>query len=396
MYNNATRAPLIWSRMPGKLVFFIPEKNTKYNAIVDELIHRNDGRYNIETIKMWASRSHDGPQSWSFFSPCTEADGSFTTSLIGTERACNQTAATSPADEISASGGFHISQSALPFGATGHMRGLTLQRTFDEVLRAKKPNLFVSSFNEHIGGRLKPPYRSELAFNMGLPDDSQRFHVWVDTYGVEFSRDIEPTVEGGNRVWEVAASCVRMYKAHQTCEDDSNRASANEPCCTTSDKLVYANAWSLRHETDGHGLVTSSKVERDELVAGGGWKEVCNPIVGPSIFCVDRTMNDGRDGPFMLYSTRGASMAPLEGARLIALRRCVATNSAEKKHFLSIDSSCEGMGTPETVIGYLSSMRGWETLRALRRCENDSGGFTHALDLGCKYGGMSTLLGYVR
>ena len=70
-----------------------------------------------------------------------------------------------------------------------------------------------------------------------------------------------------------------MYKAHQTCEDGSNRASANKPCCTTSDKLVYANAWSLRHETDGHGLVTTSRVERDDLVASGGWKEICNPIL---------------------------------------------------------------------------------------------------------------------
>ena len=48
---------------------------------------------------------------------------------------------------------------------------------------------------------------------MGLPYDAQNATVWVDTYASEFSRDIEPSVEGGDRVWKVATSCVQMYVA---------------------------------------------------------------------------------------------------------------------------------------------------------------------------------------
>ena len=49
---------------------------------------------------------------------------------------------------------------ALPFAAPGHLRGLTLQRLFDKVLAQGAPHLFMSSFNEHIGGRQAPVARS--------------------------------------------------------------------------------------------------------------------------------------------------------------------------------------------------------------------------------------------
>jgi len=42
---------------------------------------------------------------------------------------------------------------SLPFAAPGHLRGLTLQRLFKEVLEVGAPHLFMSSFNEAIGGR---------------------------------------------------------------------------------------------------------------------------------------------------------------------------------------------------------------------------------------------------
>ena len=105
-----------------------------------------------------------------------------------------------------------LSQCALPFTSPGHMRGLTLQRTFKKVLELQPPHLFVSSFNEFIGGRQAAVYSANTAFNQGLPHDSQRDKVWVDTYATEFSRDIEPTVEGGDAVWNVAQSCVQLYK----------------------------------------------------------------------------------------------------------------------------------------------------------------------------------------
>ena len=49
---------------------------------------------------------------------------------------------------------------------------------------------------------------------MGLPYDPQnRSAVFVDTYATEFGRDMEPSVEAGDRIWRVATSCVQMYKA---------------------------------------------------------------------------------------------------------------------------------------------------------------------------------------
>merc|ERR1711879_999367 len=103
--------------------------------------------------------------------------------------------------EISASGGYMISQGALPFGSPGHFRGLTVQRTFEKILNEKPSHIFMSSFNEHIGGLQQARSKANTAINMGLPNDPQRKAVWVETYAPEFSRDMEPSVEAGNRTW---------------------------------------------------------------------------------------------------------------------------------------------------------------------------------------------------
>ena len=78
-------------------------------------------------------------------------------------------------------------QSALPFANPGHLRGLTMQRLFKKVLEVGAPHLFMSSFNEHIGGRQAPASKANTAMNMGLPYDAQNKLVWVDTY-VRFLR----------------------------------------------------------------------------------------------------------------------------------------------------------------------------------------------------------------
>jgi len=55
MYNNETRAELIWKR-PGsdKMVYFTRGDDTYNNDTVNEAIEYNDGKQNIEVIKMWA------------------------------------------------------------------------------------------------------------------------------------------------------------------------------------------------------------------------------------------------------------------------------------------------------------------------------------------------------
>jgi len=88
--------------------------------------------------------------------------------MVG-EGPCNQYPTTDPTTgqvvEVTASGGYMVSQTGLPLASPGHMRGLTLQRLFDQVLATGAPNLFMSSFNEHIGGRQAPATGSNLGFN---------------------------------------------------------------------------------------------------------------------------------------------------------------------------------------------------------------------------------------
>eukprot|EP00966_Prymnesium_polylepis_P029353 681794-Prymnesium_polylepis.1 len=122
-------------------------------------------------------------------------------------------------------------------------------------------------------------------------------------------------------------------------------------------------------------------------------------------------MKGGRDGPFMLYSTQNASMSQLPGATLLPLHRCL-TNATT--HALSLDVCCsigiepdsaDSNGhysphlrlarRPPVALRCGSTARGWETLRALRRCRGAGSRFSHALDLD-RGDGPSQLLGFVR
>eukprot|EP00658_Telonema_sp_P-2_P078887 TRINITY_DN7498_c0_g1_i1.p1 TRINITY_DN7498_c0_g1~~TRINITY_DN7498_c0_g1_i1.p1 ORF type:complete len:326 (-),score=45.81 TRINITY_DN7498_c0_g1_i1:227-1204(-) len=309
---------------------------------------------------------------------CRAESGQPTTSIAG-QGPCNQSVTTngpgSNPFEISASGGYMLAQSALPFANPGHLRGLTLQRLFAKVLEVGAPHLFMSSFNEFIGGRQPAAYPANTALNMGLPYDSQAKVVWVDTYASEFSRDIEPTV-AGDRVWQVARSCVQMYKAGRTCTPHgAHPLPAADPdlCCTTADKDVFANIWSLTNSLTTDSLLTASAAEKNMLVGGGGWTENCNPVPGPSVFCVNPGLLDGREGPFILYNTAVADTATRP------LYRCISTTG---QHLFSIDSECEGLGKQESMLGHIAVSRGGEMLRALRRCLVN-GRRTHALDLVC-------------
>jgi hypothetical protein len=282
------------------------------------------------------------------------------------------------------------SQCALPFASPGHLRGLTVARLFEKVLAVGAPHLFMSSFNEMIGGRQAPAYGAKIAINMGLPNDSQRAVVWVDSYAAEFSRDVEPTVEGGNRTWLVTGSCVRMYKAGQTCA-----AAPTELCCTRDDKLVFANVWSLSRKDGADNLLTALLGERNALIAGGAWAEVCNAIASPSAFCVDASEKDGRNGPFMLYNSSAVADYVNGGYLALAtLFRCITAAGA---HFFSTDAACEG-ATVESALGFVARRPGREMLRALHRCVLPGGAYSHALDLDCDAPDPAAPgpLGYVR
>ena len=121
---------------------------------------------------------------------------------------------------------------------------------------------------------------------------------------------------------------------------------------------------------------------------------VCHSINGPSVFCVDTSIKDGRDGPFMLYNN--GSVLEQSGT-LKAVYRCYSNTTGV--HWLSSDSVCNERtgGHMESILGWAAGSRGGGTLRELFRCEGKIF-FSHALDIGCLHNTtIATIsLGFVR
>jgi len=382
LYNHPKYGRLI-HKQDGKKLMFLPSKSTPAynNASLVAEIEANGGRNDVIVRSMWAflsSRNYN-EGTWAFFPECRAGNKTFTTSMVGVG-SCNQqkTTMNDGMFEISASGGYMISQGALPFGSPGHFRGLTVQRTFEKILNEKPSHIFMSSFNEHIGGRQQSVYRANTAINMGLPNDPEKRVVWVETYGSEFSRDIEPSVEAGNRTWAVASSCVQLYKAGKNCSD-----APASLCCDRTQTEIYANAWALRKDNDS--IVSTASEEVAILKEDLGYTEQCNPVVGPSVFCVNPSLKDAREGPFMLYSIQP------KDTPTSALYRCIS--SIPTHHFLSV----EPCGNDTAILGYVAIYRGGEMLRGLNRCKDPvTGRRFHALDLDCDYPDSEKPLGFVR
>ena len=80
-------------------------------------------------------------------------------------------------------------------------------------------------------------------------------------------------------------------------------------------------------ETDH--LITNSVDEKNQAIVNG-WSELCNPIGGPSVFCVDAQETDGRSGPFMIYSVPVENTSPIFRCKI------------GEKHFFSTSTDCEG------------------------------------------------------
>ena len=214
--------------------------------------------------------------------------------------------------------------------------------------------------------------------------------VWVDSYALEFSRDMEPTVEGGDRIWRVASSCVNMYKAERKCSDAD---AAKELCCTTADKEVFANVWSLTRDDGSDNIWTNNSTEVATLLADNQtkWKQNCNPVPGSAVFCTDTSLSDARQGPFMLYSV------PVADNPTRPLYRCRSDKGTIRGHYLSVDDGCEARGTLDLTLGYIAVSRGGEMLRSLWRCKSHyPSRMSHSLDLICDDPDSSTPLGFVR
>jgi hypothetical protein len=140
--------------------------------------------------------------------------------------------------------------------------------------------------------------------------------------------------------------------------------------------------WSLRaRESDS--LLTPHRGERDGLVAGGVWRELCSPFGDWLPFC--RGGSDSVKGATPFYVSRWP-VGP-------TLYRCIGAGG---RHFVSTAASCEGQRV-EGPIGFVAAGPSIELPRPLFRCRNPATGlFSHSLLGGCPSGEDAMLLGYVR
>jgi hypothetical protein len=230
--------------------------------------------------------------------------------------------------------------------------------------------------------------------------------VWVDTYTTEYSRDIEPTVEGGDLSMRMAKSCIALYKQGLTCSDihqqEEEKASASDDsylCCNETLTNIWSNVWSLAQSQSSGYLLTKDNSEKETLLSTRTWEEVCVPVGGPSVFCSDVNI-DGRNGPFILFNTFEALQdTNYEGSlKLVSIYRCLNTTS--NYHFIvANDDTCKGYSN-EGLLGYGTSNRYGEMPRALRTCvDPNTFEWYHALDVDCFEGlvtSPSDPIAYVR
>jgi hypothetical protein len=390
LYNKPEYDELVY-KIDGKKVVFLPKNSNCYDVTVEKMIRSNGGRNDVVTIPMWAQFPQEdfAKGVWGFFSMCVSSRTRGYTSTIVGEDNCNQPVSYFNGDSsrkaVSVSPSYQSNWASLPGGAAGKFRGLTLFQQFQKVFEVEPEFVFVSSFNEHIGGRQKGISSGNMWFDQGLPYDSQNKLLWVDTYATEFSRDVEPSLEGGDRIFRMLGSCLSLYKQSKNCSQGSS-----ELCCQSQEFDVFRNVWSLRLANSADSLLTVDENEKNALTKSGNWKEVCWPTGGPSVFCVDMGSSfDGRAGSFILYSK------PVNDVAVDALYRCI---TPQARHFPSLDANCEQLGKAESLLGYVSRVKRSETSRRLTRCMRKSGTyevFKHVLELNCDQGEESKMMGWV-
>jgi hypothetical protein len=340
-------------------------------------------------VRLWGNLSSTalaaGIAGW--MQPCTSG-GSFTT-LLDPDTPCDQgfSRNTPIGTVLSASASFQVGYASLPFQASGRLDGLTMKKQLETAYTVQPDYLLLNAWNEHIAQPQANPYDASLGGlrrSMGVTDieDAGADWLWVDMYGSDLSRDMEPTVQDGGEAYALMQSCLRVYRAGGT-QGCAHAEAAGEACCDlgSGPLIVY----SLRHSGDSSGttsdhLPTISASEKASLV-GSGWQEVCNPHYGPPGLCGGGTTGDG---PFLLWAEGGADR--------VALYRCYTGVD----HFISPDPSCEGT-TTEGPLGFASTARSSATPRPLRRCYNSAvRAHFHWLDEHCPDGvSEEAILGYV-
>jgi len=385
LYKNPDYDGLVLrDKKSGKKVFFVvdpPDSGRFPDASILSALSA-DG---FLVQRMWTLDKTDASvDRWAFMSWCHDA-GKVTTSVVGAP-ACNQpyTAKSSLGTAIAVAPSFQTGYGSLPFGSAGRFSGLTFKRQWATALAVKPEWVFISGWNEFTAQPQPNPYPSDpFARSVGLEEDPTGSRLFVDTFGAEYGRDIEPTEEYGSTQYDLMRSCVRVFKNNAK-TGATGCADATEGCCDIAASDEWSNVWTLVNAGVNDTLLTTAKTERDALV-GSGWREVCSRYGTPSVFCVNGGEPKTPQGPFLAYSKAAAGRKPLY--------RCLAGT----KHFYSLDSACEGQKT-ESVLVWVATNPSGETPRRAKRCYRTTTG-DHFLAIGatCPSGTNDEgVLGYVR
>ncbi len=369
----------------GRKVFYYVDANDsrRPDAGILNSIHVNGGAYNVRPVPMWTHANADGSfgstYRWAFMSPCT-VNGRPVTSLVELAD-CNQPWTSGSAIGSSVTVGPSYQHEggypSLPFQSPGKLRGLTLKKQFQRAFSLRPTYLLVSGFNEHASGHWDSAYgHLPDLYASGLEYDPNGVKQFIDGYGAEFTRDVEPTDEYGTLYWDLTRSCINRYKSG-TCN-----VVGGQDCCNQGHGFL--NVFSIAERGSGSTYKHFVSVSRSEIspyLSSIYWRAVCNRFPGTNDFCVNTSEPEYWAGPFIAFSGGGTGRT--------AVYRCYNTNNG--KHFLSINPQAEcpapaitGGGTP---LFYVSATKNGETPRTLRRCYHKTyGSHFHAVGLRCPTG----------
>jgi hypothetical protein len=407
LYNDPAYDDLVFrdSKSGKKVMFYV---NTRVDPQIVQEMESNGGRNDVVAVPMWAefpvSDYSDGV--WGFFSPCTTGGSSarYTSTVIYNDNprhhlglGCLQyeTPSSKIGSETSAAPSYQLGYGSLFGGSPGKLDGGTHLLQWARVFETQPEHVFMSSWNEWIAQPQKNPYASNRAANsVGLEGDPAARWLWVDTYGAEYSRDLEPSVEYGDLHLRIMAACISIYKAGGSCAQPAHSSSL---CCQANNASsafprAWNNIWSAISPDGDDFLLTNSNHELVIITTKEGWRQVCSCFAGPSAFCVDSGEPLQTSGPFMLLAEKRDS------GTLLPLYRCFS--AAASRHFFSLSPACRGLGKAENVLGFVSRTRTSFTPRTLHQCWTkgsaaNSAWATHSLDVPCS-SGVDTVLGYVR
>ena len=380
LYRNPEYDGLVLrDKKTNKKVFFVVDPPDGARS-PDPFIASGLGSAGFVVQRMWTLEKTDGAlDRWAFMSPCQ--DGAAPTTSIVDAPPCAQphSARSSLGTAIAVSPSFQTGYGSLPWGASGRLSGLTFKRQWATAFALRPDWVFISGWNELTAQPQPNPLGDDpFARSLGLEADPGGARLFVDTFGAEYGRDIEPTEEYGDTQYELTRSCIRVFKRGATACTD-----AAEACCDPQHD--WRTVWVLTNAAANDTLLTITRGERDALLAGGAWREVCARYGTPSVFCAKSTEAKSPAGPFLAWAKAGPGRRPLHRCRV------------GDKHFYTLDAACEGQ-VFESVVAWLSTTPSGETPRRAQRCFHATTGERFvAVGWPCPTGTNDEgLLGYVR